>query len=551
MIYQDKAENSNVILTVIAISIFMAFAYLLSDLIKPFILALFFSYAISPLVNWLEDIGLSTTFAIIISLLIVFSFLAIIAYFFYFNISTLELEFDKYYSEAKSVILYLQKALEKYGIAELDSIINQDLIKNSIFEGKDYLFGIFKSTGNFASQFLLFLLYMAFILPGLKNIAIKVNRSFNKERAKKINKINERIFKQIQQYLITKGLVSFLTGLATYILCLIFGLELAIVWGVLAFLFNFIPTIGSIIGAVFPILFSILTLDSTFDIILFSSLIVSFQFSLGNILEPMLMSNSMSLSPLVVFTSLIFWSWFWGITGAFLSIPIMAVISIIFQNIQSTRPISYFLQSSFPINEDKFKLSLIWHIVYSDGHLHDHEKDFIDELLQEEIYNKKTIKRLWKKIQKKPIPLDEIFYHFEDDEKSKLHLYKLAVKLVLLDKIVHDEEKVILKSIQSEYAQLSKISVINIHKIFSLNNKFDKYKNLEIDPNLNNYNLEQDALSYQILAEEYLEHKMLNKAKKSYLKAQENYFYNKNLAESKVCSEKVENIDSLLKSSIN
>ena len=130
---------------------------------------------------------------------------------------------------------------------------------------------------------------------------------------------------------------------------------------------------------------------------------------IGFIIEPKLFAARLSLSPLVIIVSMFFWGWLWGLVGIILATPIMAVFSIVFQNIPSLKAIGSYLQSSYPIKEDEEKLSLIYHIINADKLITVSDINYLENELKGNIYNPKYFKKTWFKIIKKPIAMDEIF----------------------------------------------------------------------------------------------------------------------------------------------
>jgi predicted PurR-regulated permease PerM len=145
-------------------------------------------------------------------------------------------------------------------------------------------------------------------------------------------------------YLNTKSLVSLITAVLSLIVFKIFGLDFAIIWAFLIFVFNFIPNFGSIVASILPITIALIQFDSILNVLWLGILIMGIQFAIGNILEPRLMGRSLNLSPLMVILSLIFWGWIWGIAGMLLAVPILGTITIIFENIDSLKFISVFLR---------------------------------------------------------------------------------------------------------------------------------------------------------------------------------------------------------------
>ena len=155
-----------------------------------------------------------------------------------------------------------------------------------------------------------------------------------------------RIAKDIRTYLYLMTLVSLLTGLGTYIICEAFGVSAAIFWAFLAFLLNYIPTVGTILGIAFPSLFALATFDSTGVVLALALCLFAVQFLLGNVLLPRLMGSRLDISEFVVILSLFGWGAIWGVTGMLLSVPLTVILMIFLNQFPSTRKIALALSKT-------------------------------------------------------------------------------------------------------------------------------------------------------------------------------------------------------------
>ncbi|HSV89155.1 MAG TPA: AI-2E family transporter [Bacteroidales bacterium] len=147
----------------------------------------------------------------------------------------------------------------------------------------------------------------------------------------------------VSRYLGVKTLISFTTGLLSYIVLEIFSVDFPVFWAFLIFVLNYIPAIGSIIATLFPVAFSLLQFGDLFPGIFVLLSIGTIQFFIGNFLDPKIMGDNINLSPLVIILSLAFWGTIWGVIGAILSVPITVVIVIILSKFPNTRPIAIML----------------------------------------------------------------------------------------------------------------------------------------------------------------------------------------------------------------
>ena len=166
-----------------------------------------------------------------------------------------------------------------------------------------------------------------------------------------LNKTLNKIEWSVAQYLGIKTISSFITGLMSFIVFYICDLNFAIFWAFLIFILNFIPTIGSLIATLFPVVFSMLQFGDFNNAFIILFIVGSIQVIIGNFIEPRWLGNSMNISPLLSILSLMFWGLIWGTTGMIVSVPFTVVIIIILSEIESTRPLAILLSEKGNINE--------------------------------------------------------------------------------------------------------------------------------------------------------------------------------------------------------
>jgi predicted PurR-regulated permease PerM len=121
------------------------------------------------------------------------------------------------------------------------------------------------------------------------------------------------------------------------------GIEFAGFWALLIALFNYIPYLGSFLGVVFPVALSALQFGDLNVVLLVLLALTAAQIFVGSFLEPYLMGNQLNLSPFVIMVSLTVWAALWGIAGALLSVPITAIMVIVFSEFPGTRPLAILL----------------------------------------------------------------------------------------------------------------------------------------------------------------------------------------------------------------
>ena len=202
------------------------------------------------------------------------------------------------------------------------------------------------SLASFAGNLVMVLIFLVFMLLGKPYFSYKVAKAFPQEQATMFSTVMNSISKQIGQYLTVKVAISGATGVLVWLGLALLGVEFALTWGALAFFLNFIPSIGSIIASIPPILLAVVQFyPSVWMPVITAVVLLSIQMVMGNVIEPKLVGDSLNLSPVVILLSLVFFGWLWGMTGALLSVPIVATIKIVCENIEGLKPISVLMGS--------------------------------------------------------------------------------------------------------------------------------------------------------------------------------------------------------------
>jgi AI-2 transport protein TqsA len=154
----------------------------------------------------------------------------------------------------------------------------------------------------------------------------------------------------LRRFIVTRAAVGVISATAYSLWLLPFGLELILVWAILTFLMNFIPNIGAVISGVFPTVYAFLTLDLGTALVIGAGLTLIEQV-IGNWVDPRMQGNQVALSPLVILVAVVFWSWVWGVAGAFLGTPMTLAIMILCNAVAGLRPVALIL-SNQPSPED-------------------------------------------------------------------------------------------------------------------------------------------------------------------------------------------------------
>ncbi len=191
---------------------------------------------------------------------------------------------------------------------------------------------------------LVVVLYAALLLVEQRSFAAKIaNLSSDPRRVSRIKEVTSDINARIGAYLGMKTLLSILLGVLCWVVMVFAGLQFPLFWAVFIGLLNFVPYLGSVLGVLFPVLMAVVQFGWTGDVLAVLVPLTIVQFVIGNIVDPLVMSNSLNLSPFAILASLAVWTALWGVPGAFLAVPITAIMTIVFSEFPGTRPIAVLL----------------------------------------------------------------------------------------------------------------------------------------------------------------------------------------------------------------
>ncbi|CAM5774785.1 AI-2E family transporter [Labrys miyagiensis] len=211
--------------------------------------------------------------------------------------------------------------------------------------GIDFLGTLFQGTQHFASGFFETVLILFFLLMSgdtfLRRTVEILPRFSDKRQAVELS---QQIEQNISIYLVTITFMNTLVGLATGLTMWATGLGDPVLWGVMAFILNYVPIMGPVAGVAIFTFAGLLTIEDTVMAFLPAGLYLVIHLIEGEIVTPMLLAKRFTLNPVLVILSLIFWFWAWGVAGAILAVPMLAIFKIVCDGIKPLHPIGHFLE---------------------------------------------------------------------------------------------------------------------------------------------------------------------------------------------------------------
>lgn len=191
---------------------------------------------------------------------------------------------------------------------------------------------------------MLVVVFAVFFLLDLRYLRQKLEFALGDSSKGKVTIIITDIIRQVTRYMSVKFFISLLTGVLIFLGTLAVGIDFPILWGFIAFIFNFIPNFGSIISGILTSVFALVQFwPRPAPVIYVAVLMAAVNFILGNLVEPRVQGRNLGLSPFVIIVSLSFWGWLWGFTGLILAIPMMVILKIICENVSILQPFSVLL----------------------------------------------------------------------------------------------------------------------------------------------------------------------------------------------------------------
>jgi predicted PurR-regulated permease PerM len=200
----------------------------------------------------------------------------------------------------------------------------------------------------FLAAFVLVIAFLVFGLLETPDFQTKLHAVLPRERAEAWFDAIQTITSDFQRYIVVRTVIGLITGTLVALFCWLIGLDFALIWGLSNFLLNYIPTLGSIIAVIPPVLFGLVQFQSIPMALLALLAVGGVQFVMGQYIDPLLQGKYLALSPLVVLLSVTFWGWLWGVAGAFIGVPLTIGIVIACYHFERTRWIATLLANVKP-----------------------------------------------------------------------------------------------------------------------------------------------------------------------------------------------------------
>ncbi len=310
----------------------------LGGLLRPLVLAILLSYAILPIYGWLRR-RLSPTITIALLATATAAALYGLALLVFSNVVSLNADLPRLIARGQKIAEHLRGLISDWlpswlihstrgsDATEIDTAQRLSAAMRSVAD----------SAAAAVGEALLVGFYMIFLLMEVHRFPGRIREGFSTQHASQLLTIVGTINQRIIDYLRVKVLASLCMAIPHALILWAMGVKFAVMWGMLAFVGNFIPYLGSLIAVTLPVLLAFLDLESTGRAAIVTAALLVNLFVNNNVIEPVLTARAVGLSPLVVLIALSFWGLSWGLIGMLLAVPLTVVLKIIWENVPITR----------------------------------------------------------------------------------------------------------------------------------------------------------------------------------------------------------------------
>jgi len=328
--------SPNILITAAAFVIVVAGLQAATSLLVPFLLAAFIAIICLPPLKWLTAKGIPSGVSILIITLTLILAGSMIGAFVGASVADFSRNIPAYQTRLTEQTAALITWLAGFGI-DLNSQLLRENLNPSVAMGMAG--NLLSGLGNALTNTFLIILTVIFLL--IEEAAVPKKWKAMGSTAPSTGGF-EKFISSVSSYFSIKTWISLATGTCITLWLSLLGVDYPLLWGLIAFLFNFIPNIGSIIAAVPAVLLALVQLGIG-DAALTALGFVAVNIIMGNVVEPRFMGRGVGLSSLVVFLSLVFWGWILGPVGMLLSVPLTMIVKLAMEESDDTRWIAILL----------------------------------------------------------------------------------------------------------------------------------------------------------------------------------------------------------------
>lgn len=343
----DKHLGTRVLFILACLVIVMAGLRAAAPILLPFFVALFMAVLSLPIMFWLRRHRVPAPLAILVAVLVEVGIVVVLLLIAKQSMTELMDRLPFYLARLRGLLSDVIVAFEDWGMPQgtvTIGLLDPDRILDTAAAAVGRIASLVTNT-------FLVLLILVFMMSEATIFPRKFRHIFGSSAVRRGGRL-QKMVTEVQEYLWIKTMVSFATGVLIGFFAWWMGLDSPVLLGLVAFMLNYVPTIGSIIASV-PAVILALVLYGPAKAVFVALIYLAVNTLFGNIIEPTLLGRRLGLSPLIVILSLLFWGWTWGPMGALLAVPLTMVLKIMFENTQDLRWVAILMDKGIPAHESR------------------------------------------------------------------------------------------------------------------------------------------------------------------------------------------------------
>ncbi|MCH2669847.1 MAG: AI-2E family transporter [Gammaproteobacteria bacterium] len=339
MLIQPEEKSRSAITIAVSVIAFVVVIYGMQAarvILVPLLVAVFVAILCAPVMKYLERQRVPTGLAVAIVVILIVGIMVLAGSFVGGSIGAFN----------ERLPFYQERLNER--LTDIAALFGQQITVGRLIESVQpgsamgFAANLLNSLQGLLANFFLIMFTVIFILLESSTLPAKMQLMMRNSRSD--TEYFRKFTESLQRYLGIKTLTSLSTGLAVGILTGIFGLDFPVLWGLLAFLLNYVPSIGSLIAAI-PAVFIALIQLSLLQALMIGLGYFVINIAIGGVIEPRVMGRGLGLSTLIVFLSLVFWGWIFGPVGMILSVPLTMTAKIALESSEKTALIAALLSA--------------------------------------------------------------------------------------------------------------------------------------------------------------------------------------------------------------
>ena len=311
-----------------------------SSVIIPIVCAVFLYLIFVPLASKMDTAHVPHIISTISVLLILVMVLLVVFYVLSMVITSIVTLLPEYYKKFSELDVQITTMLherfnnEMFSGRSITDILNinwSGMIAGIVTRASNIAVSLAKSIG-------LIFVYLLFLMFERGTFVRKISKFYPDEQGRRVSIVVRRIIREVERYLVIKSVISLATGICVGLLCYFVGYNLYFLAGLMAFAFNFIPSIGSIVVTILITGLSVIQFMPNFvPVLIILGGIVVIEMIIGNLIDPKISGDQLNISPFMLLLSLAFWGYVWGVIGMLFSVPFLSVLKIISSHVKQLK----------------------------------------------------------------------------------------------------------------------------------------------------------------------------------------------------------------------